>query len=405
MKLSGLISGSFSFALALLSFAAMYRPTFLGYLAASPGILLLLLPLFFHLILIIAGKAKWGLLGRESLLLILFGLVMSLMSALIFDYQAIFLRKTFNLMLLTTIWLSPLILSGYIKNSHIYIASGAGILLGLIGFFFEIYPSLMPNILANLVFADQFIINVDGRPRGFTSEASQYSTMLFRFLLIFFLVGNFGKKYKNSSFNLFCILLCVVAFVIQSKGAIVSLVVSYLYAITTKRHALVAVCFVPLLAVLLLPIIFNMFIYDLENFSSSATRSVLAMTVFLGVLYNPFGYGFYGFYPAFSSFGSDVILRMDGLAMNFSEVNQIVGDLVALSSKSTILDFLMLFGIAFVVFLIRAIRLIDLTDPRGRFALILLILTSLFTSGHDSIFFFLGLLIVSRMSNYRVTEL
>ena len=72
--------------------------------------------------------------------------------------------------------------------------------------------------------------------------------------------------------------------------------------------------------------------------------------------------------------------------------------MVALSSKSTLFDFLVFFGLFFIVFIYRLFKLVDLSDPRSRFAMAFLIISSLYTSGHDSIVMFTGMILVLRFS-------
>ena len=152
---------------------------------------------------------------------------------------------------------------------------------------------------------------------------------------------------------------------------------------------------------LFMPFLSDRFIYDLETHSSITTRLTLAITVVLGFLYNPFGYGFYGFYPAVSQIGMQVVTETEDYLFDSGEVIEIFSSMVALSSKSTLLDFLVLFGLFFIVFIYRLFKLVDLSDPRSRFAMAFLIISSVYTSSHDSIVMFTGMVIVLRFSKRR----
>ena len=401
MKISWLISTTFCIALSLLSFGAVYQPIFLGYLAASPGVLFLFIPLFLHIMTFFFERAKLGFLAKESILLVILGVFLSVLSGLFFDYQPNFIYKAFSLGILVILWLSPLILSGYIRDDHLLIGLVFGILFCFIGLLNDIYPTLLPQSLKSLIFSGEYAANESGRWRGFSSEASQFSAILMRFLILGFLIRNFIKKYRPLSFQFFCIFLLFIAIFIASKGAVVSVLVSYFYAIGTRRHFFSLIITAMLFILLFLPSMISYFFYDLENFSSIGTRVVLVVTVLWSILRNPLGYGFYGFYPGFNVFGQDVLSLVDSSPLMLNEVNDIIINLTALSSKSTLLDFLMIFGVFFIFFIYRLLKFVNLKDPRSRFALGFFLLSGLYTSGHDSILMFLGLLILYRFSSHQ----
>jgi hypothetical protein len=136
---------------------------------------------------------------------------------------------------------------------------------------------------------------------------------------------------------------------------------------------------------------------DVELFTSVATRMGMGLTAAMTILHNPVGVGFYGFYPAFAAYGTaaaDIVSTQTQLATR--ELETIVGDLVMVSSKSTLLDYVMVFGLPFVFLLVRVLRMANWSDPRARFALVFLLISAASTSGHMSITFFAGIAIVAR---------
>tara|TARA_B110000503_G_scaffold111208_1_gene166460 strand:- start:6793 stop:8004 length:1212 start_codon:yes stop_codon:yes gene_type:complete len=398
MKVSWLISVTFATALSLLPFSVVYKPAAFGYLGASPGVLFLTIPLFLHFILVCVGHARWGNFSKLSLLLVGMGIFMSVLSGFLFDYQPLFLSKAVTLGILSVFWLSPFILSGYIKTNHILYGILVGLLICFAGILNDFFPSLLPTSMTSLIFGSGYSINESGRPRGFSSEASQFSAMLLRYLVIVFLLYSFNKKFSFLSFNIFIAILFGLAILIQSKGTFVGCLIGYAYALLLRKYVVLFLILMPIFILTLLPTLTDIFIYDLESFSSISTRATLVITVLFSMMLNPFGYGFYGFYPAISHFGKEVLLKSEGFLVNSGEIREIVTSMIALSSKSTLLDFLMLFGCFFIIILYRFSKLVDYKDPRSRFSLALLLLSGIYTSGHDSIILFTGMIVLLKFS-------
>jgi hypothetical protein len=138
--------------------------------------------------------------------------------------------------------------------------------------------------------------------------------------------------------------------------------------------------------------------FDIDNFTSVSTRGSLLLISLVGLLLNPFGYGYYGFYGVMHDVGGFLLqwlsANLDLSNLNLSEVSSIIESLINLSTKSTLLDFTLIFGVPFIALLVMIIRRIDLSDVRAKFALFYLLFTALSTSGHESIIFFLGLAVL-----------
>jgi hypothetical protein len=182
-----------------------------------------------------------------------------------------------------------------------------------------------------------------------------------------------------------------------SKGAAVSIAAALLSIIVTRRQLPFFLLLAPMLWSLAV-LQFEALTFDLENFTSTSTRLVLSVAALASVAANPLGYGYYGMYGAVQAFGllaSDWLT--DHVPLLLTELTEIVEDLANVSTKSTLLDFTVVFGAPFLLLLLSWMRRIDLPDPRARAALVYLILSSLSTSGHESISFFLGLVVLMRL--------
>ena len=194
----------------------------------------------------------------------------------------------------------------------------------------------------------------------------------------------------------FTVALAALLLVLGSKGAIGGVALAMLTIAVRWRQLPYLVLLVPG-AWFLVESQMSALVMDFEEFTSAATRLGLAVTALIGLAHDPFGYGYYGFYGAVQKYG---VVAMNWLTsivpVNISELQTIVEDLVAVSTKSTLLDFCLTLGGFFVLFLWQMVRLIDLWDPRARVCMAYFLLLALTNSGHASITFFLGWLVMIR---------
>ena len=86
----------------------------------------------------------------------------------------------------------------------------------------------------------------------------------------------------------------------------------------------------------------------------------------------------------------------DRLPLLMFEMEQIVEELTNVSTKTIPLDFSMVYGWLFIVLMVQIVRFIDMSDPRARASTVFLMISSMSTSGHSSITFFLGLVVLLR---------
>jgi hypothetical protein len=107
-----------------------------------------------------------------------------------------------------------------------------------------------------------------------------------------------------------------------------------------------------------------------------------------------------------NAFGTRVISFFEGGIVDTAEAASILIEFEALSSKSSVLDFMYVFGMPFLIVLARSLRRMDVSQAEIRFALCFIVLTSLFSSGHETIFLFAGLLAMEEKAphNNRVSS-
>lgn len=128
------------------------------------------------------------------------------------------------------------------------------------------------------------------------------------------------------------------------------------------------------------PIIFDrvqeLFVADIENYTSTATRAITNIASFVYSLIFPFGAGnalYLHFYPEMLQRMSEIFSGL-GIQFNLAEVNDYItaSDDFGMSAKSAILQYGMYWGIVGTIFLIRAIYLSSKAcwnDPRVSIAL------------------------------------
>ena len=137
---------------------------------------------------------------------------------------------------------------------------------------------------------------------------------------------------------------------------------------------------------------------DVENFTSTASRLTLMLASVQAFIANPFGYGYYGFYGAIQKFGTLAIAQVtEHTLLIVTELIDIVEELNNVSTKTTLFDFILVFGAPFIYFLVRLLRRMRLSDTRVRAALVYLFLSAMGTTGHQAILFFLGLALLVKL--------
>ena len=320
------------------------------------------------------------------------------MSLAVFGWSPLLAGKFVSLALLTLVWISPLLMVDMLSVRHLRIALAVGLLLCLLGYVLsDLFPGALPSAVRGLLFSDLYVVSDDRRPRGFTEEASSFSTTLARFALIYYLIWESGRAYRG--IRLMAVLggLALVLVALGSKGAAVGIAAAMFVASAGRKQMGYALLLLPAAAWTAMSQL-NVLAVDLEFYSSTSTRMGMALTGLTATLTNPLGWGYYGFYGAVQHYGAwSMEWLSDQMPLLLVEMTEIVEDLMNVSTKSTLIDFSMTLGWAFIWLVWRITRRVSLGDPRARAVAAYLLVTSLSTSGNSSILFFLGCAVLMRL--------
>ena len=387
--MANLISVLFSMGVALSAFGALYQPIFLGYLAASPGILILGSTLIF------LPLCKTRKQCRRVLLLLAWGGIGSLISLIIYGFSEKYFAKMMPLFVLNLVWISPLLWGNKIKLQHLRRGLFGGLAICLLGFLAT--DLIHFDFVLKLAFTEGYQTVEDGRARGFMQETSHFAHYIGHALILLYLMSSVQKPAKNRDVVVFLVLLSVFLGIIASRGSAISALVALLLATINRRNIYYLLLISPVIYLLGANVLYSI-TYDINNFTSTATRSTLWLASINALIHNPLGYGYYGFYGAVQEFGREAI-RIVGGQTTFitTELIDIVEGLNNVSTKSTLFDFGLIFGLSFYIMIWWIVKHINISDVRARAALAYFFLSTLTTSGHQSLFFFLGLSVLLRL--------
>jgi len=386
-----LISFLLGAGIGLQAFGSVYRPEFLGYLSASPGVILLLAAAILSLPHALDFRAT-----RYAWLLVLWGVIASAFSLSYFGWSDLYASKVFPLLILSIAWMAPLLCLKALTFNTLRIGLAVGIAISVLGYLLsDLFPSLLPNSLRDFLFGGGYDVYYDDRPRAFMTEPSHFGALVGRYAILLYLLSELGRTLSRIRLGLSLLIIAAALLLTGSKGAAVALILS-LVMLATNRRAIG-------LLLLILPIFwwlfasqFNAFAIDLDRFTSTATRTGMALAGVGAISLNPFGWGYYGFYGTMKTFGSWAMETLYGFPFRFDELEVIIGDLTSVSYKSTMIDFAVVFGWPFIAYVFWLLRQIDLRDVRVSCATAFILVLSLSTAGHESISFFLGIAVLMR---------
>jgi hypothetical protein len=377
--------------LALQAFGAIYRPEALGFLAASPGVLFLLVAALLAL-----PQALVDGITLRGWLLLGWGVVASLVSAMLFGWNSLYASKVTPLLILSMVWMAPLLCLQAMDIKMLKISLGAGLALTGTGYVLgDLFPTALPGTVREFIFGGGYEVYVDSRPRAFMTETSHFAAILGRYAILLFMLFEIGRRPSQIRLIVGILSIAVGLLVTESKGAAVSMAVTLL-ALSVGRHTIRWSVFLVPAVWWIVDTQIGQIAFDIANFTSTSTRTGLLVAALAATLVNPLGWGYYGFYGTVERFGNWSMDVLSDLPLLFIEMQTIVGDLTSVSYKSTLLDFSVVFGFAFWFFIAGVIQRVDTNDPRVRCVLVYLVFTSFSTGSHESISFFLGLAILAR---------
>lgn len=382
--------------LAMLPFGAVYWPAGLGALAASPGLLVIAVAVL-CLPFIRPGHRPLHRAVKTPMVLGI-GIAGSLLSLITFGLSTLYVGKFAALLVLSLVWMSPLLMADVLDLRHVRKAMAAGLIICTAGLLLsDLLPTALPSAVRSAVFGGGMDQYLDDRPRGFTDEPSSYATLVGRMLFIYFLIVEARRRYNALRLMTFLIALAVGLVALGSKGAVVSIALGLLAAGLGRRQWKYLLLLAPA-SLWVASTQLEAVTVDLEQFTSISTRAGMWLTGLASAAMNPLGYGYYGFYGAIQTFGQWAMGWLGNIfPFRFNEMSEIVDDLINVSTKSTTLDMLMMLGWAFLWLLWKVFKRIDVKDPRARAALTYFLVTSLYTSANASVLFFLGLVVLMRL--------
>ncbi len=246
----------------------------------------------------------------------------------------------------------------YFKESKVDIATPSTLLLIII----------LTSILI-IVFAPEFLNSVSAvhfsetpnfRPRGYSIEASTFGYIAISSILLFC-----WKKNINIYLGLTASLACTL--LISSKGAMMSLLLSaFIYLLLSSKLKLfskvIGLLLAGFLAIAIAPVIAAVFQADLDEYTSTATRSTMALVSIISVFHSPIGHGFTGYLPYINSNGHyamDLLSAISPIPLNYSEVANyfVKGAYKSVGAKSFVFDSIIILGLPFIVYFIKIIKL------------------------------------------------
>lgn len=330
------------------------KGTPLGIFGASPSIFFLLIVVMIDIILIVKNKG-----GVHLYVLLVPGYIvfLSLVACFFWGFEShgiVFYEKIIRTLILIVCFLYPIFFINYKSIYSLRRAFFLSYWLCVLGF-------LLGDVFSISIFRDTGLFHSTeangARPRGLSSESSMFGAQV---MLLGLLAAFFSRTRRWT-----IIYLLVTFFIVLlsgSKGGFVSLLLAIFIYYAIKQgvfknvFGLVASSVVGVACLyILVPLIAPVFLQDIDEFTSFATRSVMAITSIYIVIDNPFGLGLFAYYPAVDVYVPKAMSAVSdwfGYPLNFSEVYGYVGGGDNnVSSKTFFFQFLAYFGLPFIFML------------------------------------------------------
>ncbi|MCC5464130.1 hypothetical protein [Pelosinus baikalensis] len=323
---------------------------YFGFLGASPS--------FFPISVLIFLSIIEGLINYRNIKIKKVNLVIFLYVVLISSFYLIIfgteshgenlIIKAFKIAILTVLFLYPIF---YINYDHkwVRISIKIAFLISVIGVILNDY------IDTSLMF--HYHENLNMRPRGFSLESSWLSSVI---VTLGLLVSSYSKSKIRKIIYIF-IMLSGLAYSASKGGIIAMLLAGFCISFFYLRGFWLKVTFTLMMiiaSVYLYGFLDIIFLVDINEYTSTATRSGLAITSLFMILSNPFGVGFTGFLPAINVYIPQAIEFIQynlNISLNFSELSSYVAVDSAqnISAKSFLLEYSCYFGLPFLIIFLR----------------------------------------------------
>lgn len=330
------------------------RNTFLGFLGSSISFIPIVLSIFLIFLQFLFNKKR---LNNYLLFGFAWIILISVYGLIIYGnkfWNINLLDKGFRLIILFLLFLAPLVFSlnkKIIRFGFIY-----GFMILILGLFWI-------DVFNNQYFLHS-LPNGNMRPRSFTLESSNLSIVLLSFSTV--LIDQINKIKYKIVFGIATLLILIYS---NSKGGLAILIGGFVtlflfqifHTLIRKKFSKLLIYLSPILFVFCIGLIFltqrvvDELTSDINNYSSTATRSVLTLSSILVAIQHPLGVGMTGFLPALvNNIPSSInfLNKYSPTQLNFSEVNTYVDDRSDqnISTKSFLLDGLVYFGLPFPIF-------------------------------------------------------
>lgn len=199
------------------------------------------------------------------------------------------------------------------------------------------------------------------RFRGLSYEPSMLALTIISLYLCYICIAKKEVRFID------LVLVFSLAFLIQSKGGILCLLLSFLIAFKSVFYRLKRRYLIMFLIAFLSSFAFlvSMFVLDFDKYTSTITRGTLLLVPLMSLFHHPFGVGYFGFLDAFHQYLPEAVNFSKSYINHEKGFREIDKYLIAktdssIGSKSFFLNNIIVFGWPFVVLyfyvLIRAIR-------------------------------------------------
>ena len=245
--------------------------------------------------------------------------------------------KLFSLTILYSFYLSPLLFIS--KKNIIYLTQTARFLLAL-----NVILILSIHLLGfnwqDVIGKHFTYVNTnDPRPRGFFSEVSKYGAYILWLILLSSLTrAVFSWKSVSSYLGIVMLL--------KSKGTLVAALPTVMFLKSPYWRMIIGITFGTSIVIIFVSSI----VLDFQMFLSASTRLFLFLCSLDILLRSPLGVGFGGLEHSLVS--TSISPPSYALPFMNSEITDTISQGVAVSTKSGLMDMILIFGAPFVFFLI-----------------------------------------------------
>ncbi|SDI66092.1 hypothetical protein SAMN05216189_1007143 [Pseudomonas delhiensis] len=306
-----------------------------------------------------------GIIRRETAIIITYVIVISTLYLLFTPQQTkdeTTLLKAIKILIFYTLSTS-LVLTKNRNYSILKLGAWGGLLLCV--------ASTLPT-LSDISFLN-YEGSSEGRPRGLTMEASHFAFISGSLALIIFSLD--PRTINKVIASLIGALLLIYS---QSKAGIVLYVAGFYILLTiqakSKKYIVITSALILITSYIaisyILPYILGRISIDMDNYTSTATRTIGFMSGIYIALHNPFGVGFGAYLNEYLS-SIPYVIRLARPYLPYLDYSEVIGYTTqqttkSISTKSFLSDSIIYFGIPFVFFLLLKTRKIISNILRNR---------------------------------------